>query len=1000
MKFASRLAIICLIFTSVIVFAKDGTRLSNGKPAASYWQQQVNYNVNAELFPNEKLLKGKGTITYFNNSPDTLRSLVWHLYQNIFRKDSAPRKNNTQNSRADAITKGIEIEKISINGINLNPVINETLMETELAQPLLPNSKIDIDIEWNYEIPGDPSLRTGTHGKDFGICQWYPQIAVYDDQRGWDRTQYLGIAEFYLEYGNWDAKLTLPANFIVASTGTLENPAEILSADQLIRFNSLSKDSVSKIILPEETNDTSAALKEKKNTWHFAANNVRDFAWAASPNYVWDATKTTDGVNIYAFYKAKDYRTSFPLLMSDASNWDEGTKMAKHAIEFYSARYGNYAYPQATVVSGPVDGMEYPMMIFASEGDAISNQLDMVIVHELGHEWYPMMIGSNETSHPFMDEGFTTYLTSNAVEDWSGNNGMLHKDFVKKYSWLNIPNNNERQFQQRIYLIEARADIGASILSHPYEIPPADYGVMAYMKPGSVMAMLEDVLGRETFNAAMVEYYNRWKFKHPFPQDFFNTIEDVAGCDLDWFWHQWFEEKWKVDIAVDDVENQNVDGKWKATIFLENKEQAKMPATLQLSLADGSIKNVRFPVSLWATSNSSVFVVDSLPAKVKNVVIDPELMLADVDRLNNSWSMPRIDFDYGMNVMNFLFYPLDAYRINFAPSFGFNLIDGFELGSSVNGSYMSTDYSTTVAARYGTRSNIPDFEFNYSTPIRSISPNLTTALNAFRKDGRVGGSWTLQSAMVNYTNLTNYRKHWLTISAGVHAIAVKDRRYLDNQNEWLNGNLVYGKVSLNYRRRYNNGTFTIDLSDEYSIPGSDFQFSKMAAELKTVNTIFAELTFRTRTFSGMSSGNVPAQSTFSLTQASPLERFDNVFFRTPIMGQKIRSHWTKSGGGNVFLAQDTTADNVFAFNTSLSQGAFLVFADYGAFFAKGSFKFSRPFFDAGAGMEYRFSGGVLFNTRIEPFTVSMFFPIFVKDPSRPNDKAVDYRWKIVFGTRL
>ncbi|MFA4923172.1 MAG: M1 family metallopeptidase, partial [Ignavibacteriaceae bacterium] len=909
MKLTFQFILLLCVITFQISFSKDGIRLSNGKPASTYWQQQVDYNVEAELIPQKKLLNGKGIITYSNNSPDTLKSLVWHLYQNVFRKDSSPRKNNTQNSRAYGITKGIEIEKILIDGKTVLPQIDETLMETVLPQPLLPNSKIEITVEWNYDIPRNASLRTGSNGNDFGICQWYPQIAVYDDLDGWDRTQYLGIAEFYLDYGNWNVKLTLPANYVVASTGVLQNANEILSVEQLKRFNSLSKDSVTKIILPVESGDTTIAVREKKRTWHFTAENIRDFAWAASPDFVWDGTKTKDDVNIYAFYKAKDYRVSIPMIMSDASNWDEGAKMAKHAIEFYSSRYGKYSYPQATVVTGPVGEMEYPMMIFAADGDPISNELEIVIAHELGHEWYPMMIGSNETNYPFMDEGFTTYITSNCIEDWSGSNGLFHKNFVKKYSWLNLPTNNERQFEQRLYLMEARANIGASILSHPYSIPPAEYGVMAYMKPGSVLVMLEDVLGEKTFNAAMTEYYNRWKYKHPYPQDFFSTIEDVAGYDLDWFWHQWFEEKWKVDIAVDGVENEEVNGKWKSTITLVNKEQAKMPATLQLSLTDGTTRDVRFPVTIWNVSNRADFVVDSLPAKVNNVIVDPKIMLADVNRLNNSWCIPRVEFDYGMNFMNFILYPLDAYRINFAPSFGFNLRDGIELGTSINGSYMASDYNTTFTTRYGTLSNIPDFEFNYSTPVRMFSPNLTTSIGAFRLDGRSGGSWNIQAVFDKYTNLTNYFKHSLIVSTSVYAVAVKDRRYLDNQKEWQSGNLIFGKSALIYKKNFANGSYSIILTDEYSIPGSDFQYGKITGEMKTVNLLFAGLTLRTRTFSGMSSGNVPAQTAYSLTQSSPLERFDSWFFRTPIMGQKFHNHWIKPGGGNIFLAQDSTAEN-------------------------------------------------------------------------------------------
>ncbi|HLP17325.1 MAG TPA: M1 family metallopeptidase, partial [Bacteroidota bacterium] len=385
--------LLILICACSFLNAKEATRLSNGKPSSAYWQQRVDYAIEAELDPDAKLLKGKGTITYFNNSPDTLKSLVWHVYQNVFRR-GAEMKKKSVNRHPSVTTDGMVIEKLIINGTAVTPRIDETVMETDLPQPLLPHSKTEISVEWNYHVPGNVSLRTGYVGRDFGMCLWYPQIAVYDDRGGWDRTQYLGNVEFYLEYGNWTAKLTLPAEYVVAATGTLQNASEVLTAEQHRRLTSLSPDSVTMIITPSESSIPADSVKGKKRTWIFSAENVRDFAWAASPDFVWDGTKTNDGVEIFAFYKAEDYRASIPVVIGDATNWDEGAKMAKHAIEFYSARYGKYLYPQATVVSGPVVGMEYPMMVFAADGDPISNMLELVIAHELGHEWYPMMIGS------------------------------------------------------------------------------------------------------------------------------------------------------------------------------------------------------------------------------------------------------------------------------------------------------------------------------------------------------------------------------------------------------------------------------------------------------------------------------------------------------------------------------------------------------------------------------------------------------------------------------
>ncbi len=284
--------------------SKEITRLPNGKPSSIYWQQRVDYNVKAELIPERNILNGKGTITYYNNSPDTLRTLVWHLYQNIFRKDSSPRKNNEQGGRAFEITNGITIDRIAIDGTAIFPKIDETIMETTLQKPLLPHTISEITIEWNYDIPKTPFLRTGSSGKDFAMCQWYPQIAVYDDQHGWDKEQYLGY-EFYLEYGNWNVEITVPNNYIVAATGTLQNAKEVLTTGQLNRLNSLIKDSITKIILPSEVGINRDTANCASRTWIFSAESVRDFALAASPEFVWDVQKLLMGVIFMHFIKQK-----------------------------------------------------------------------------------------------------------------------------------------------------------------------------------------------------------------------------------------------------------------------------------------------------------------------------------------------------------------------------------------------------------------------------------------------------------------------------------------------------------------------------------------------------------------------------------------------------------------------------------------------------------------------------------------------------------------------
>ncbi|MEW5800256.1 MAG: M1 family aminopeptidase [Bacteroidota bacterium] len=988
----------CSIFHSSL-FAQQETLTLSGKPSSSNWQQRVDYSVKAELFPDSNNVKGTAAITYYNNSPDTLTTLVWHLYQNVFRIDTSPRKNDEQNSRALVVTKGMTIEKISVDSIPLVMKIDETLMETLLPKPLPPHSTAVIHVEWQYDIPSDPDLRTGSNGDDFGICQWYPQIAVYDAERGWDRTPYLGIAEFYTEYGNWNVEIMLPKKFIVASTGTLLNPSEILSSNQLIRFNSISKDSVIQIVRSDDSvavNDTT----DGKKTWKFSAENVRDFAWAASPEYVWDATKTNDGVNIYAFYKPKDSVASTSFIIKNGDNWNRGAEVARFTIEYMSQHYGKYLYPQATVVSGPVRGMEYPMMVFIDDGNAVTNFMWTTIIHELIHEWYPMMIGSNETNYPFMDEGFTTFATAEVTEQLYGNNGFFHPAFAERYSWLALPNNNDRVHVQRVYLNEARRGSGAALMSHPYSILSSQYGIMAYDKPATVMVMLEDLLGREIFLKAMNEYYDRWKFRHPYPRDFFAAIEDVAGRDLDWFWNQWFDQTWKLDIALDDVECIEKNGRWKTILTLQNNEPAKMPATVRLTFADGSVKDVRFSEELWSKTNRAEFVVDSLPAKVTNVVIDPDLKLADVNRLNNSWSFP-LSFDYGMNMMNKIFYPLDSYRINAAPAVGFNLRDGFEIGASVNGSYIATDHNITVALRHGTRSGVPDLEFSYSTPLRMWDPQLNTSARWFRLDGFTGWKWSIEKSFEERKNLVRSYVRWFTVSTSFLSLRVNDVRYLDNPAEWdMRGRLDAGFISLKYFENFRWGKFSVRLEDEFGVPTSAFNYSKFTAESMIDHPFIVGSRLHWRLFSGSSDGTIPAQTAFSLTQASRVDRFDSWFFRTPVIGRSGRSRFTKAGGGNMFLSHDTTALQIASLNLAITRGPIIMFADAGTAWDSSATRFKQFYYNAGVG--YHLSIGNInigaVNTSSSGFGI--YFPLWVRDPSRPKEKQFDFRWKVVFGVRL
>jgi len=605
------------------------TRLPTGAPGPDYWQQRVDYRVEARLDPERRALDGTAWITYRNNSPDTLRTLHWHLYQNIFRPGSAGRAARRIVGRRMTTTRGITVRDVELEGRPLEQRVTGTLMETPLPVPLAPGDTLALRVRWALDVPAIASLRTGSVGEDFGMAQWYPQVAVYDDVHGWNTTPYRGQGEFYLEYGSWDVRLTLPARFLVAATGTLANPGQTLPRAQHARLAAVRRGRVTAIVAERDTGG--AGTRDSTRTWHFTARDVRDFAWAASPRFLWNATRTSPtskqpgGVLIHSFFTA-----------DERDFYEQSASVARDAIQFFSRRFGEYVYPQATVVSRPVEGMEYPMLVFEGVESRIINMPPQVTVHELAHQWYPMMIGSHETRHPFMDEGFATFITSLALAARYDGAGLWSPELPRFARGVLGPG-DERRFNARLALLTAGDADDRPLLAHADSIPDVQLGANVYNKTSAALFMLRDVLGEETFSRAMLAYYDRWLLKHPYPDDFFRTVEDVAGRDLDWFWEQWFRRTWTLDVAVAGVERIDGAGHPGAAVALANAGRAVMPVTVRLTLEDGTIRDVRVPETAWRGGPRYTLRADSLPAAVRSVEVDPALVLLDTDRENNVW---------------------------------------------------------------------------------------------------------------------------------------------------------------------------------------------------------------------------------------------------------------------------------------------------------------------------------------------------------------------------
>jgi hypothetical protein len=434
---------------------------------------------------------------------------------------------------------------------------------------------------------------------------------VYDDVRGWNTDQYLGQGEFYLEYGNIDYEITLPAGYIVAGTGVLQNPADVLTSTQQARLvAAASSDSTVHIITGGELASGAARPAAQGTlTWRFRAEKVRDAAWAASPIYQWDAS-AWDGVLAYAFYRP-----------SALDTWKDAAKMSRFSIQEYSTRWFRYPYPQISAVEGPVSGMEYPMVAMEARGDS-SAELYRVLTHEIGHMWYPMIVGSDERRYAWMDEGFNTFINTFSEEDY-----WKRDDSATRQRERELVNQTDQlPAAQPIMTAANRYKTRGNLLS------------LGYVKPSIVLLTLRNkVLGAEVFDSAFREYTRRWSFKHPQPADFFRTVEDLSGRDLSWFWRAFFYTTAALDQSVESVK-QAPDGS--AEITLANLGDAVMPVELQLQFDDSTTLMVKLPVEIWYSGTHYVYELQ--PGKaIVGARVNPDGTLPDAVSTNDSWKRPE-----------------------------------------------------------------------------------------------------------------------------------------------------------------------------------------------------------------------------------------------------------------------------------------------------------------------------------------------------------------------
>ena len=601
-----------------------GTRDSTGRPGPKYWQTRVDYRIEAKLDGPTSRITARQTTVVHNNSPDPMRVIVLRLDQNIFRANAA------RLSRPPEVTEGVQITRLTVNGqpIELtgpprpgsNSVfgLDQTVATIQLASPVASGTTATLDLDWSFRVthtPGSRGLRHGALGDSLvQVAQWYPRVTVYDDLRGWDTEPYLGSSEFYNNFGSFDVSLDVPAGWIVGATGVLQNPEQVLAPAARQRLQQVpGSDDVVTIVSAEERGPGAATAAGDRLVWHFKADSVADFAWGASPVYVWQATRVqvpggrTIPMNIY-------------YMRNRATAFAQVPAVGRHAVEFYSRLWLPYAFPQLTVLDGPELGMEYPMLVMSGLG---------ALDHEIGHEWWPMMVGVNETWYGFMDEGFNQYMNILSGADRAQRPPALDS-LGMRYGQTS---GNEQEAP-----LMWNANYGGPM-----------YRFQAYQKAPLMLSSLGGVVGDSAVWKAMSEYAKTWEFKHPSPWDFAFFMNRALGQDLSWFWYYWL---FTTESSDGSIQNVTTSGN-RTIVTVRQAGQMPDPVVLRLDFAaEGppipAMKNLRmlsatsavatFPVEAWFDGRRTLDItLDFGGRRIEKVTYDPYGRFPDRDPKDNVW---------------------------------------------------------------------------------------------------------------------------------------------------------------------------------------------------------------------------------------------------------------------------------------------------------------------------------------------------------------------------
>ncbi|MEX0928481.1 MAG: M1 family metallopeptidase [Balneolales bacterium] len=606
-------------------------RTAGGMPAADYWQNDVRYVLEAALDDQTHDMTGSVTIDFTNNSPDELSYLWLKIDQNLFHPESrgalaSPLEGSRFGNQGFDGGMAISNVRIRHGGDTYEPeyVITDTRMQLQLDEELeAKGGEITVSMDYEYRVPLNGSDRTGRleteNGWIYTIAQWYPRMAVYDDVNGWNTRPYMGAGEFYADHGTFEMKLTVPHDHILVASGELLNPEEVLTDLQRERLGEAERsEETVYIVSPDEVGEPGTRPADTGTlTWHFKMENTRDVAWASSKAFIWDAAglNLPEGGTVLAM-------SAYPVESDGEHAWGRSTEYTRASVLYYSEIWMEYPYPTAINVAGRPQGMEYPGISFCS-WTATGAGLWGVTDHEVGHNWFPMIVGTNERKYMWMDEGMNSFINHYSTQAF--NNGEYPTRFGSARHLAPMLNTGRLE----------------PIMTHPEQISERNLGMVAYFKPAAGLILLrEEIVGPERFDYAFRRYIEEWAYKKPAPIDFFRLMNNATGENLDWFWRGWFYETWVLDQSVEGVENEGEDPEDGVLITIANNEGLVMPVVIDVTEANGHVERHRLPVEIWHRVNEWTFRHESTSGVIK-VQIDPDRRFPDVNPGNNVWEQEQ-----------------------------------------------------------------------------------------------------------------------------------------------------------------------------------------------------------------------------------------------------------------------------------------------------------------------------------------------------------------------